>query len=105
MSEGRIPELWVVVTRAPNGVTHTWGPYLSVRAANLHRRYLMGVLSYDQGVSLGVCRVLNPRPLLNVVSRSTEVNVYDIEATEAEEERGFTDTVSDETAAGNQSAV
>lgn len=104
MNEGRIPELWVVVTRATNGVTHTWGPYLSAQAANIHRRHLLGILSYDQGVAVQICRVLNPRPILNVV-RITEVSICGIQTAETPEELGLTDTQSQETATGNQSPV
>ena len=104
MTEGRIPELWVVVTRATNGVTHTWGPYLSVQAANVHRRHLMSILTYDRGVSIHICRVLNPRPILNVV-RTTEVSIYGIQTTETTKELGRFDAETQETTSGHQSTV
>lgn len=85
-----LPNLWVVVTYAPNGVMHTWGPYISVTAAGNHKAHLMRILSHDRGISLRVCRVHDPRPLLAVSSRTTEVSTYDVP--ESAPERGFSDS-------------
>lgn len=73
-----LPELWVVVTYSSNGVMHTWGPYTDVYAAGRYKTHLMRLLSYDQGVTLRVCRIHNPRPILDIVTRTIEVTTYDV---------------------------